>query len=160
MLKDSAIYVSAPVNYNIKTTIGCATVIAGFYGLIANSLILYFTYMRTPVCVDLAHAYNRQALTDVFIQSLALSDVLCCLVSLPLFIAELFVDFIKSDTTCKVTRYFIMYFPIATCNYLVIGIERYLAVFHSLRIPSSRMGKSLVVAAWFAAALIHGNRTN
>lgn len=143
----TSMYVFIPINYNIKASIAAANVIAGIYGLVANALILYFIKKRPT--------FNQVLLADRFIQSLALSDVLSSLISLPIFTSEMFVDFITSDMTCKFVRYNNIYFIIVTVmSYLVIGIERYLGVFYPLLIPRRKLWNGLVCASWFLGAVV------
>lgn len=140
-------YIFIPVNYQIKIAIACANAIVGLYGLLANSLILYFIYQKPKT--------TRRLLADRFIQSLALSDILCSVITIPVFTAEMFVDFIKTDMLCKLIRYNNLFFIIVTVmNYVVISIERYLVVFRPLLTSSGKMWKQLVVVAWIAGALI------
>lgn len=146
-------YVFLPVSNTVKLSILCPTVFAGVYGLIANSLILYFMHKKST-SNRLQNAFRR-SLTDRFIQSLAFSDVLCSILSLPVYSVEFYVDFIKTDLSCKITRYVSFFCPIVTIvNYFVIGIERYLGVYHPLRLPSQRVCKRLVVAAWCVGAAV------
>lgn len=150
-LNDSATYIFAPVDHTIKIIIACAYAIAAVYALIANSLIFYFT-QRKPTRKS---AFNRSFLIDRFIQSLALSDILASLACVPVFVAEMFVDFVKTDLICKIVRFNNMYFVIATMmNYLIIGVERYIGVFYPLRVPSVKVGKRLVFVAWILAVVL------
>ncbi|KXJ17438.1 Pyroglutamylated RFamide peptide receptor [Exaiptasia diaphana] len=112
---------------------------------------MYFTSKRPPVRMP----YSRQPLVDRYIQSLALSDVLCSLISIPIFTTEMFVDFVNNPFVCKAVRYFPMYFPITTiCNYMLIGIERYVGIFHPFVLPSSAVVKRFVGATWIVAAFL------
>lgn len=145
-------YIFSLHSYTIKILIAMPSVISGVYGLIANSLILYFMHKNS---LTEATMLSRRSLTDRFIQSLALSDVLCAIISVPLFTSELFVDFITTDSICKGARYVMFFFPVVTImNYLFIGIERYLKLFHPLKIPSQTVCKRLVVSAWFVGAVV------
>lgn len=149
-MNSTVAYVFIPMPNSFKLAITVINTLTGFYGLVANSLILYFTHKRS---LSSRQSFDRQPLTDRFIQSLALSDVLCSLISTSLFTAELFVDFVKTTLACKVFRYVQIYLPVTTVvNYLVIGIERYLSVFYPFRVPSIKIGKRLVIAAWFVSA--------
>jgi len=151
-LNGSASYVFVPVNYTIKIAIACANVIAGIYGLTANVFILYFTSKRKVI--DGQRTAFRRSLTDCFIKSLALSDILGALIGLPVFTAEMFIDYMQTDLICKIVRYGIIFFLVVTImNYFVIGIERYLTVYYPFSVPSNRVCKRLVVAAWIVGGL-------
>lgn len=154
MVNTTEVYLFSPVDNNIKVFFAAANVIAGTLSFHANSLILYFSYKK-PRFV-LRRSFSRVKLIDCYIQSLALIDVLCALISAPIFTTELFVDLIKTDMSCMIVRALTMYFPIATIfNYLTIGRERYLAVLQPFNVLSVSAGKKLVVAAWFLAAIIN-----
>jgi len=58
---------------------------------------------------------------------------------------------------CKASRYIMFFFPMVTVmNYLLIGIERYLGIFHPLRLPSRALCKKCVVVAWLLGGLLTG----
>ncbi|XP_031575019.1 tyramine receptor tyra-2-like [Actinia tenebrosa] len=148
-------YVFAPVSNNVKLVISTAMLLFGVYGLIANSLILYFKHKQHRRRRHLRQKPCSRSLTEYFINSLALSDLLSSLISLPLFTAEMFIDFVHNDWICKVNRFLNIIFPVITIlNLLVIGVERYFASFHPFIKPSRRKAKKIVVGAWFLGALI------
>jgi len=142
------VYVFVPVQFYIKIIIASANVFAGVFGLTANSLILLFLNTRQRHDSRIM-AFSRRSLSDTFIKSLALSNVLCCLTSLPIFTAEMFVDFIETDLQCKIVRFLVLFIPVSTItNYFVIGVEKYLSVFHPFNLPKRRMYRRAVIAAW------------
>lgn len=145
-------YVFNPVNLDIKLGIACPSIAAGFYSLVANVLVLYFMYKKSKI---VQNSSFRRRTTDHFITSLALSDVMCSLLSLPVFVAEIFVDFITTDLICKLCRYIVGFFPFVTCmNYLFIGIDRFMMIYFPYKVPSKSTSKRLVLASWLAGALI------
>jgi len=145
------LYIFNPVNKGVKLAIACPAVVSGVEGLVANSLILYFMYKKPKIRTG----PFRRSLTDFFIQSLAVSDVLCSLINLPFFVTEMFVDYITNDTICKLARYVMYFFPVVTCmNYLFIGLERFMGVYFPFNAPSDTLCKRLVVVAWCIGALI------
>ncbi|XP_031575044.1 neuromedin-U receptor 2-like [Actinia tenebrosa] len=149
-------YVFAPVSNNVKLVISTAMLLFGVYGLIANSLILYFKHKqhRRRRCA-IQRALTRSALKEYFINSLALSDLLCCLISLPLVTAEMFIDFVHNDWICKVNRFLNFIFPVITIlNLLVIGIERYFAIFHPFKVLARHKAKKIVMGAWVLGVLL------
>jgi len=156
MTNDSSVYVFDPINNVIKICLVFPTILTGIYGLIANSLILYFMYKKTTTNYQM-RAFSRRSLIDRFIQSLALSDVLCSVTSLPIYVTEILTNFINTDATCRASRYVMFYFPVVTImNYLFIGIERYLGVYHPLKVPSELLCKRLIVVAWILGAIFSG----
>ncbi|XP_031568773.1 neuromedin-U receptor 1-like [Actinia tenebrosa] len=147
-------YVFAPVSYLIKLIILTAMLSFGVYGLIANSLILYFKHKQHRRRRHTIRRPFSRSLTEYFINSLALSDLLCCLISLPLYSSEMFIDFVKSDSVCRFTRLFNSMFAVITIlNLLVIGVERHLTIFHPFFILSRRTAKKMVAAAWVLGVL-------
>jgi len=84
-----------------------------------------------------------------------MSNVLTALITIPIFTLEMFSDFITTDIVCKIIRYNNLYYIVVTImNYLVIGLERYLFVFHPLAIRRKIIWTSLLVSSWFLAAVI------
>lgn len=99
--------------------------------------------------------FSRQSRSDLFIKSLALSDVLCSLISLPIFVAEMFVDIFKTDLQCQIVRYIVLFFPVVTVvNYFVFGIEKYMSVYHPFNLPTSRIYKRVVRMCWVIGGLM------
>lgn len=127
----------------------------GVYGFIANSLILYLKYKQhIKRRQTIQRPFNR-SLTEYFINSLALSDVLCSAISFPSFVSEMFIDFVHYDWICKLNRFFGITFPVITIlNLLTIGLERYFAIFHPFSFLSQRKAKKMVVGAWILGSLI------
>jgi len=92
-----------------------------------------------------------------FIESLALSDVLSSLISLPVFVSDRLVltSFVSSDLSCKISKYVMYFFPVVTCmNYLFISLERFFVIYLPGLVPYNKTAKKLVIAAWFIGALI------
>ena len=150
-------YVFLPVDVRIKLSIYSFVGIYAFYAVLANGLILYFKRKQNlqRKSNQRRRAFDRFVVTSTFVQSLAISDFLCAVVSVPLVISSNLFDIIDTDFKCKTVRFINIFFPVVTINNLfVIGIERYLAVFHPFRVPSHRIVKALVVCAWVLGGLI------
>lgn len=98
----------------------------------------------------------KRRTTDYFVTSLAFSDVLCSLISLPVFVAEMFVDFTNyGDLVCQVLKYTMGFFPVVrSIKYLCLAIERFMIVYFPYAFPSNKICKRLIVAAWFISALL------
>ena len=143
-------YVFNPVSSSISEPIATANVLMAIYGCVANSLILYFFKRKGQISIS-----KRFSTTFLFIESLALSDVLSTLITIPLFTAEMFHDFVKTDMLCQVLRYFIILFPCVTVmNYVLIGTEKYMCVFYPFCVPNSRTCRRLVLLAWLTGGLL------
>jgi len=146
------IYHYATVSIGIKLAIVVPVVVAGLYALVANSLILYFMHKKWKTNPT---GQFRRSVIDYFIQSLALSDVLASLITLPVCLPELFIDYISSDIVCKVVRYISFIFPVVTCmNYLFIGIDRFISVYFPFSVRNNETAKRLVISAWITGGLI------
>ncbi|XP_048587562.1 orexin/Hypocretin receptor type 1 [Nematostella vectensis] len=91
-----------------------------------------------------------------FVMSLASSDILASLVSLPLTISQVkgWLN-IETDLACKVVRYVGIVGPAITMiNLLVMGLERYACAFHPLKVPSRRTVARCVVAVWLTGLVL------
>lgn len=132
--------------------------LVGSAGMVANSLLLYIVRKQEKIRKRGRTAIKsfERILTPYFIKSLALSDFLCSLVNLPIFISQLYSDIVQNDWGCRCVRYLNLFFAVVTLNnLLVIGIERYMAIFYPLvLLPSPRFSKNLVVIAWLAGAIM------
>ncbi|XP_032240088.2 kiSS-1 receptor [Nematostella vectensis] len=114
-------------------------------------MVLYLVKQRPVVS---RRAFQR-TLTRHFIRSLAYSSLLSSLVSTPLLAAELLGDFLQSDWACRFQIYFLSVFVlIAISNLIVIGVERYLTIFHPSKLPTTDTCKRLVMASWFVGAFM------
>jgi len=112
-----------PVNIAIKLVIVCPTIILGVYALLANSLILYFMHKKRNT-IQVRSGLRRSA-TDIFIQSLALFDMLSSLISLLVWASEMFIDHIIRDLNCKLARYAMFFF--SSCDWHELHVNWYRA---------------------------------
>ena len=150
----SKIYVFSPIGSTIQFTIFSCFVTVGIVGLVGNILVLCFlkTKNRTKSFLRMC-SFERNF--KVYIASLAISDVLSVLVSIPLMCIHLFLDLLQRGWSCKIARYFTLVFPRVTMyNLLVMTIEKYFA---SRKIPRTfRLStvKKMVLFAWLAGSLI------
>jgi len=155
-LNVTSTFVFAPVllQQYIKIILVCVMCVLGLYGLIANAFILYHSHRQVSRKRRINNMMNRWSM-DYFIQSLALSNVLCFLIVLPMCTSEMFIKMNPSNAACKIHRYVNTLFPsITICNYVVIGIDRYLSVFCPYFVLSSKMCRMLVAAAWIMGGLL------
>ena len=94
---------------------------------------------------------------NFYITSLATSDILSSLISVPVTIISLLSDShsIQSGWGCKATMYFIILFPTITMSdLLVVSIEKYLSTRSAPRTLKFLTVKKLVLFAWLEGCLI------
>lgn len=150
-------YVFLPVDLPVRVTIYTLFGFCGLYAILANAMTLYIidehAKRRKGKCTRTS--FDRFFVTLAFAKSLAVSDLLCSIIFVPLTTTLNFLDIVNNDLVCKAVRFTNIFFPVVTINNLfVIGIERYMAVFHPYRVPTLRTVKKLVVGAWVVGAVI------
>lgn len=153
---NTRVYKFLPVDVRVRLSLYMPAAVFGLYAIITNGLILYLKntqgFGRKRALRP--KSFNRFQVTSTFVQSLAISDLTCGLIMIPLAIVTNFVDVIDTDFKCRAVRFCNIFFPSVTIfNLFVIGIERYLAVFHPFKVPSLRGVRILVVAAWIMGGL-------
>lgn len=150
-------YVFQPIDLWFNVALYSFLGTLGLYAVITNGLIIFFKHKqrkRNKIATRI-RAFSRAHIFTSYIQSLALSDFLCGAISIPLAIATKFIDFLDADYKCKAVRYLNLFFPIATIsNLVVIAVERYLTVFHPLKVPPKRALRFIIACAWAFAFLI------
>ncbi|XP_032237862.2 beta-1 adrenergic receptor [Nematostella vectensis] len=144
----SFVYMGAPPY--IAHALSLAMILIVITSLLGNSLVMYAT---RPLKTPNNRAFTRNT-TRTFVRSLASSDILGALTT-TVGIIEIYVPMTPNSWACHCVRY-IMYFPaiITMMNIIVIGIERYFAIFRPFSLPSKKVVKRLVVAAWTAGAFM------
>ena len=151
-LHDSApqlnrIYVFTPVDVTAKwalcglfSTIGCL----GFFG---NCLLLYFLWKKPKGNPIQRSSFMKNF--NLYVKSMSLSDILSCVVSLPLICIQLLFDVFQSGWPCKLVRYVNFIFPVITVNNLVvISLEKYLSTRANPRTLSAGTVQKLIIFAW------------
>jgi len=150
-------YKFLPIDLQVRDALQSFNGVCGLYALLANGAILYLTKKLTKRRKQHRQRKNfdRSFVTTMFIQSLAVSDLSCACLSTPFIIVLHFLAILNRDLLCKMVRGFSLFFPIVTINNLfIIGIERYLAVFHPFRVPTVRTVKYLITGAWVLGVVI------
>jgi len=149
-------YVYLPVDLQVRIHLYVFVGFCGLYAILANGMILYLTTkLKKSRKRGNSRSFDRFFVRMIFIQSLAVSDLLCACISTPLTTTLNFLDIVNNDLVCKAVRFCNIFFPVVTINNLfLIGIERYLAVFHPYRVPTLRTVKYLVISAWVLGAMI------
>ena len=91
---------------------------------------------------------------DVYIKSLAISDILCDVISIPPICIMFYFDVLKRGWGCRIVRYFNHLFPCITMNNLLfISIEKYFSTREVPRTFSHSTVRKIVMFAWVAGSL-------
>lgn len=121
------------------------------YVITANGLILNFIakiqYEKKRMAVRRGFQRN---VTNTFIQSLAMSNLLGGLVNFAVLVEPFSSQLASKDVMiCRATKFAILVFAVLNFyNLFVIGVERYLATFRPFNVPSDRVVKGLLVGSW------------
>lgn len=130
--------------------------LTGISGIIGNSMVFYLERKRRKKMKRSGPRPLERSMSIYFIKSLALSDLLSCIIHTPLGCFWLLFDStIKNDLECKLHRVALMSLSCITIlNVTFIAIERYLAVFYPLRAPSVAVSKVCVILAWVFGTVV------
>ena len=146
----SKIYVFTPVGSSTKLTLLISFVTVGTIGFVGSILTLCFLKAKKKTH-HILKSLSFEKNFDFYINSLAISDILSNLISLPCFCLQMYFDVFQDGWGCKIVRYLQFTFPCVTMNnLLVISIERYFSTRKNPRpFPHSTVRK-LVFFAWLA----------
>ena len=150
----SRVYLFTPAGFTTKLALVLVFASVGAVGLVGNLLIYYFISFQKNV---VSYMQNHQFLRNFnfYIKSLALSDILSNIISLPLISIQLMVDVFQHDWSCRIVRFFGILLPSVTMNNLmVISVERYLATRAVPRTFSVSTVRKLVFSAWLAGFIV------
>ncbi|XP_078384121.1 putative G-protein coupled receptor 19 [Oculina patagonica] len=148
------IYVFRPIKPSTKLALLLSLVAIGIIAFVGNVLILLFlktkerakSFMRT--CSFLMNF-------NFYIKSLAISDVLSSIISLPYVSLQLYLDVMQRGWACKIGRYLVILFPCITINnLLVISFGKYFSTRQVPRTFSHSTVKRIVLFAWLAGFLV------
>lgn len=147
------VYIFTPAGVTAKSVLCLVLLAVGGVGFLGNCLIFYFLCRktrRTPFQMS-----RFMCNLNLYIRSLSLSDLLSCLVSLPLLCVQILFDVFQSGWPCKIVRYFHFIFPAITMNNLVvINVEKYLSTRKSPRTFSVATVRKMIICAWVLGAVI------
>ena len=148
------IYLFRPINPTAKLDLLLSLVAIGIIAFGGNFLILLF--LKTK---ERANSFLRtcsfQMNFNLYIKSLAISDILCSLISLPYVGLQLYIDALQRGWGCKIGRYLIVLFPCITMNnLLVISLGKYFSTRQVPRTFSHSTVKNIVFFAWLAGFLV------
>ena len=150
----SRVYVSLPAGSTTKLIIVSLMVIFGIVGFVGNSLIYYFiSKKKKPVLFLRTSPFVRNF--NIYVKSLAVSNILCTTISIPLTCGQVMVDVLQQGWVCKIGRYLGILFPSITVNNLmVISMERYLSTRDLPRTFSVSTVRKLIWGAWIAGFVV------
>ena len=161
----SLVYVFAPADFSIKLVLVVLFVIFGVTGLVGNILILYFLSKKKSVPFLQFSPFLRNF--NLYMKSLALSEILVTSTGGVLVCIELMCDVFQNGWPCKIRRYINGTFSVIRANNLiVISTERFLSTRDVPKTFSGSTVRKLVYAAWlsgffmglFPAATVNGVR--
>ena len=150
----SRVYLFTPAGFTTKLGLVLVFTSVGAVGLVGNLLIYYFISFKKNV---VSYMQNHQFLRNFnfYIKSLALSDILSNIISLPLISTQIMVDVFQHDWSCRSVRFIGILLPSKTMNNLmVISVERYLATRAVPRAFSVSTVRKLVFTAWLAGFIV------
>lgn len=143
--------------FHLKTVAYPLLCVLALYALAANGIVLYLKRIQRKKRKSHGSlkAFSRFHVISSYVNSLSVSHILCVAVIIPLYITYQLVDFVDTDYKCKLLRCLNLFIPLVTINNLfLIGIERYMAVFHPQKVPSSRTLRLAIICAWILAVLL------
>ena len=161
----SLVYVFAPADFSIKLVFVVLFAIFGVIGLVGNILILYFLSKKKSVPFLQSSPFLRNF--NLYMKSLALSEILVTSIGGVLICIELMYDVFQNGWPCKIRRYISGTFSVIRANNLiVISTERFLSTRDVPKTFSSSTVRKLVYTAWlsgflmglFPAATVNGAR--
>ena len=149
----ASVYVVTPVGFDTKLIIFVLFLIVGVSGLVGNILILYFLSKKKSVPFLQSSSFLRNF--DLYMKSLALSDILSCSISVPLASVEIMYDVFQSGWPCRTVRYISVTFTFITINNLIaISTERFLSTRAVPKTFSVTSVRKIVYAAWIAGLIV------
>ena len=149
----ASVYVVTPVGFDTKLILFVLFLIVGVIGLVGNILILYFLSKKKTVPFLQSSPFLRNF--DLYMKSLALSDILSCSISVPLASVEIMYGVFQSGWPCRTVRYINVTFTFITINNLIaISVERFLSTRDVPKTFSVTSVRKIVYVAWIAGFLV------
>ena len=150
----SRVYVFTPAGFTTKLALVLVFASVGSVGLVGNVLIYYFISFKKKV-VSYMHFNQFLRNFNFYIKSLALSDILSNIISLPLICIQIMVDVFQHGWACRIVRFIGILLPSITMNNLmVISVERYLSTRAVPRSCSVSSVRKLVFTAWLIGFIV------
>ena len=149
----SLVYVFAPADFSIKLVLVVLLVIFGVIGLVGNILILYFLSKKKSVPFLQSSPFLRNF--NLYMKSLALSELLVISIGGVLVGIELMYDAFQNGWPCKIRRYISgTFYVIRANNLIVISTERFLSTRDVPKTFSGSTVRKLVYTAWLSGFLM------
>ena len=149
----SLVYVFAPADFSIKLVLVVLFVIFGVIGLVGNILILYFLSKKKSVPFLQSSPFLRNF--NLYMKSLALSEILVISIGGVLVGIELMYDVFQNGWPCKIRRYISgTFYVIRANNLIVISTERFLSTRDVPKTFSGSTVRKLVYTAWLSGFLM------
>jgi len=152
--KKPAVYVFTPAGFTTKLALLLVFASVGAVGFVGNVLIYYFISFKKNVVSYMQYTPFLRNF-NFYIKSLALSDILCNIISLPLICIQIMVDVYQHGWACRIVRFIGILLPSITMNNLiVISVERYLSTRAVPRSFSVSIVRKLVFIAWLVGFIV------
>lgn len=143
-----SMYLFTPAGIAAKRVLCSIFSAVGVVGFLGNCLVFYFLWQRQKTRNPIQTSRFVTNL-NLYIRSLALSDLLSCAVSLPLLCIQMLMDVFQSGWGCKTVRYLNFVFPVVTINNLVVvSLEKYLSTRSVPRPFSTTRVRKMIIGAW------------
>ena len=148
------IYVFRPIHPSIKLALLLSLVAIGIIAFGGNVLILLFLKTKDKAN-SILKTCSFQMNFNLYIKSLAISDILSSVISVPLLSLRWYVDALQRGWVCKIGQYVTFLFPCITINnLLVITFGKYFSTRQVPRTFNHSTVKRIVFFAWLAGFLI------
>ena len=148
------IYVFKPIKFSTTLALLLSLVAIGIVAFVGNGLILLFLKTKDRK-KSILRTCSFQMNFDFYIKSLAISDILSSVISLPYVGLRLYFHSLQTGWGCKVGRYLVVLFPCITINnLLVISLGKFFSTRQVPRTFSYSTVKRIVLFAWLAGFLV------
>ncbi|XP_078384206.1 adenosine receptor A3-like [Oculina patagonica] len=149
------VYVFRPLQSSTRLTLFLLLASIGIVGFVGNILVLCFVKSKMRTTGHLLTTSIFEKNLNVYIRSLAISDVLCDAISVPPICFQLYFDVLNRGWGCRIVRYLNVVFPSVTMNNLLfISLERYFSTRQNPRTLRHSTIKKIVVFAWVAGLVV------
>ncbi|XP_031550635.1 C-C chemokine receptor type 5-like [Actinia tenebrosa] len=148
-------FIFSPIDRSEKIIFSLVMSLLCCFAIVANATILYYSKRQGRRQIRQRRGTFKRSLTDHFVQSLAWTDFLCAITIPAIFIGQLFTQMALKEWSCKLLRYLTIFFPTVTlANLMVIGVERYIAVFYPFFSITKGNAKKGIFIAWIFGGFV------
>ena len=147
------VYVFTPVGFTAKLVLCLMLVLIIVVGIVGNCLMLLFLWSKRKKTQLQSTRFMKNL--NMYLRNLAMSDLLSCLITLPLLCIQIAFDVFQTGWACKIIRYFQFIFAVITINIMVvISLEKYLSTRKIPRTFSAATMSKLLFGAWVWGLLV------